>query len=98
MHGVYAPERGCLSVVQTARREDKQKWHGCTQNGLESIFNSHRGMVVLLPLYLVGVYQGTVTASLTGSLPLVIFDFSWFVLKTIALLPTNRYPRQPLFP
>jgi hypothetical protein len=55
-------------------------------------------MVVLLPLYLVGIYQRTVTASLTGSLPLVIFDFSWFVLNTIALLPTNRYPRQPLFP
>jgi len=67
MHGVYAPERGRLSVVQTPRREDKQKWHGFTKNGLESIFDSHRRMDIFLPLCLVGVYQGALRASLTGS-------------------------------
>lgn len=67
MHGVYAPERGRLSIVQTPRREDKQKWHGFTKNGLESIFDSHRRMDIFLPLCLVGVYQGALRASLTGA-------------------------------
>lgn len=67
MPGVYAPERGCLPVVQPPRREDKQKWHGFTKNGLESLFHSHRCMVIFLLLYLVGVYQGALRANLSGT-------------------------------
>lgn len=67
MHGVYAPEGGRLPVVQTPCREDKQKWHGFTKNGLESIFDSHRRMDFFLPLYLVGVFQRALRASLPGT-------------------------------
>jgi hypothetical protein len=100
MHGVHVPERGRLSVVQTPRRKDKQKWHGYTKNGLESIFGSHRGMDIFLFLYLVGVYQGTVTASLPGAFLPGLFRFSGFVLKVMVPLPTTafhlscRYPMQ----
>jgi len=61
MHGVYVPERWCMPVVQDPSREDKQKWHGFTQNGLESLCDSHRGVDSIHRVYLVGVYQGAVT-------------------------------------
>lgn len=64
MHGVYVPEGGRLPVVQTPCREDKQKWYGFKKNGLESIFDRHRRMDIFLPLYLVGVYQRALRASL----------------------------------
>jgi hypothetical protein len=95
MHGVHVPKRGHLSVVQTPRRKDKQKWHGYTKNGLESIFGSHRGMDIFLFLYLVGVHQGTVTASLPGAFLPGLFRLFDFVLKVMVPLPTTAFQLSP---
>ena len=73
MHGVHAPEGGRLSVMQTPRRENQQKRDGFTQNGLESICDGHCGMVILLLLYLVGIYQGALRAGLAGSCLITFF-------------------------
>ena len=57
-------------------------------------------MDIFLFLYLVGVYQGTVTASLPGAFLPGLFPSSDFVLKVMVPLPTTafqlscRYPMQ----
>ncbi|WP_319288270.1 hypothetical protein [Desulfosarcina sp.] len=57
-------------------------------------------MDIFLPLYLVGVYQGAVTASLPCAFLPGLFRFSGFVLKVMVPLPTTafqlscRYPIQ----
>lgn len=98
MHGVYASVRGRLSVVQTTRREDKQNRHGFTKNGLESIFDSHRRMDNILPLYLVGLYQGAMTEGLTGCFLPWHFIFPGLFSKTVSPIPPTAFQRRLLFP
>ena len=101
MHGVHVPERGSLSVVQASRRKGKQPRHGFTQNGLESICDSHRGMPFLPILYLVGVYQRAVMEGSARRFPDIgvkvidCFSLVSHVHRTASTKPNSE--RKPYF-